>query len=194
MYGTFDSLETNEFYLWEQSRSLADPNVLGKCFLETIRSEKSFRSLFTGQPSYLPELSGPQSLEDGRAETQNRLQTHQALCLVGYEPNHDELRCERKQQVSTPSRKKCGHLRRKESLEASQRVQVKPTSTRPEVIDTTRQRQHREDHEDGNRYCGGSRRQTVCICPVVIHQKQPPTLHLTTKRRTTTFSRCAKGA
>jgi len=85
-------------------------------------------------------------------------------------------------------------LWRTESLEASQRVQGKPTSTRPEVIDTTRQRQHREDHEDGHRYCGGSRRQAICICPAVIHQKQPPTLHLTAKRRTTTFSRCAKGA
>jgi hypothetical protein len=70
----------------------------------------SFRSLFTGQPSYLPELSDPQTLDSCRVETQNRLREYQTLSLVGYESNHDKLRYERKRQVSTPSRKKCGHL------------------------------------------------------------------------------------
>ena len=72
--------------------------------------------------------------------------------------------------------------------------QAETTSTRPEVIAVTRQRQDREDHEDGHRYCGGNRRQAICICPAFIHQKQPPTLYLTAKRRTKTFSRCTKGA
>ncbi len=49
-----------------------------------------------------------------------------------------------------------------ESFETSQSSrQVETTSTRPEVIDVTRQRQHRQDHEDGHRYCGGSRRQSI---------------------------------
>jgi len=54
----------------------------------------------------------------------------QALSPAGYEPNHDKLRYDQKRQVSTPSRKKCGHLRRKESLEASQTVQGKPERRR----------------------------------------------------------------
>jgi hypothetical protein len=37
---------------------------------------------FTGQPSYLPELSGPQTLDSCRVETQNRLRTHEPLSLV----------------------------------------------------------------------------------------------------------------
>ena len=63
------------------------------------------------------------------------------VSLVGYESNHDKLRYERKRQASTPSRKKCGHLWRKESLEVSRRVQGRPNdidrtggpSTRSEV-------------------------------------------------------------
>ena len=139
---------------------------------------------------------------------QNRLRVNQSLSLVGYEPNHDELCVERKGQLSTPSRKKCGHLWRKESLENSQSSrQAETTSTRPEVIDDTRQRRHRQDHEDGHRYCGGNRRHVIdklgpvdlvrrpthstghvpteYIRPATIHPKQPPRLHLTAKRRTT---------
>jgi hypothetical protein len=50
---------------------------------KTRRWETSFRSLFTGQPSYLPELSGPQTLDSCRVKTQNRLREHQTLSLVG---------------------------------------------------------------------------------------------------------------
>jgi hypothetical protein len=49
---------------------------------KTRRWETSFRSLFTGQSSYLSELSGPQTLDGCRAETQNRLRTNQVLSLV----------------------------------------------------------------------------------------------------------------
>jgi len=65
----------------------------------------------------------------------------QALSPAGYEPNHDKLRYDQKRQVSTPSRKKCGHLRRKESLESSQEFKASledVDKTRP-VIDATRQ-------------------------------------------------------
>ena len=95
-----------------------------------------------------------------------------------------------------------------ESFELSQcSRQAETTSTRPAVIDTTRQRQNRQDHEDGHRYCGGNTRQAIdklgpvelvrrpthstghvpteYIRPATIHQKQPPRLHLTAKRRTT---------
>ena len=158
---------------------------------KTRRWETSFRSLFTGQPSYLPELSGPQPLEDGPAETQNRRRAPPSpqSGRLWAKSRRTVLRTKAPREHSSQKevRTSCGGKR------ASQRVQGKPTSTRPEVIDTTRQRQHREDHEDGHRYCGGSRRQAICICPAVIHQKQPE-LHLTAKRRTTTFSRCAKGA
>jgi len=147
-------------------------------------------------PVFCPNLVVLSHLKmvDQRRKTDD--ERHQALSLVGYEPNHDELCYERKRHVSTPSRKKCGHhiCGGKRVLSPHRRVQGKPTSTRPEVIDATRQRQHREDHEDGHRYCGGRRRQVICICPAAIHQKQPRTLHLTVNRRTTTFSRCSKGA
>jgi hypothetical protein len=45
--------------------------------------ETSFRSLFTGQPSYLPEISDPQTLDSCRVETQNRLREHEDLSLRG---------------------------------------------------------------------------------------------------------------
>ena len=64
-------------------------------------------------------------------ETQSGLGANdQALSPAGYEPNHDKLRYEQKRQVNTPSRKKCGHLWRKESLETSERVQGKPRERR----------------------------------------------------------------
>ena len=69
--------------------------------------------------------------------------------------------------------------------------QAETTSTRPEVIDDTRQRQHRQDHEDGHRYSTGhvphstGHVPTKYSRPVTIHQKKPPRLHLTEKRRTT---------
>ena len=87
----------------------------------------------------------------------------QALSPAGYEPNHDKLRYEQKRQVSTPSRKKCGHLRRKESLEASQRVQGKPRRRRQDQTGYRRHkaRQHRQDHDGGHRYCGVSSRQAI---------------------------------
>ena len=95
-----------------------------------------------------------------------------------------------------------------ESFDLSQcSRQAETTSTRPAVIDTTRQRQNRQDHEDGHRYCGGNTRQAIDKLgpvelvrrpthstghvpteyrrPATIHQKQPPKLHLTSKRRTT---------
>ncbi len=44
--------------------------------------ETSFRSLFTGQTSYLLGLSGPQSLDSYRVETESRLGSNQALSLT----------------------------------------------------------------------------------------------------------------
>ena len=69
--------------------------------------------------------------------TQNRLGTNQALSLVGYESNHDDLRYERKQQVSTPLRKKYGHLWKRGSR--SLRVQGKPTRRRQDRRSSTSQ-------------------------------------------------------
>ena len=64
-------------------------------------------------------------------ETQSGLGANdQTLRPAGYEPNHDKLRHEHNRQVSTPSRKKYGHLWRKESLETSERVQGKPRERR----------------------------------------------------------------
>ncbi len=126
---------------------------------KTRRWETSFRSLFTGQPSYLPELSGPQPLEDGRAETQNRLRAHQALSLVGYEPNHDELRYERKRHVSTPSRKKCGHPAEEREphreFKASRRRQDRRSSTpqgKDSIEKTTRTVIDTVEEADDRRY------------------------------------------
>ena len=45
------------------------------------------------------------TLDSCRVETQNRLRANQALSLVGYEPNHDELCYKRKCTVRTPSRR-----------------------------------------------------------------------------------------
>ena len=77
------------------------------------------------------------ALDSCRVETQNRLRTYQVLSLVGYEPNHDELRYERKRQVSTPSRKKCGHLRKRASR--PRRVRGKPTRRRQDRRSSTPQ-------------------------------------------------------
>ncbi len=52
--------------------------------VNTRQWETSFRSLFTGQPSYLPEISDPQTLDSCRVETKNRLREHQALSLVSW--------------------------------------------------------------------------------------------------------------
>jgi len=94
-----------------------------------------------------------------------------------------------------------------ESFEAPESSrQAETTSTRPTVIDVTRQRQHRQDHDGGHRYCGEGRRQAIGKLgpvelvrrsthptgivtteenrPEIIHQKQPARLHLTAKRRT----------
>jgi len=58
---------------------------------------------------------------------------HQALSLVGYEPNHDELCYERKRHVSTPPRKKCGHPAEerepRREFKASRRRQDRRSST-----------------------------------------------------------------
>jgi hypothetical protein len=99
-------------------------------------------------------------------ETPSGLGTNeQALSPAGYEANHVKLRNEQKCQVSTPSRKKCGHLRRKESLEASKRVQGNPRRRRQDQTGYRRHkaRQHRQDHDGGHRYCGVIRRQAIDI-------------------------------
>ena len=94
-------------------------------------------SFIENQTSYLLGLSGAQPLDSYRVETQNRLGANQALSLGGYEPNHDELRYERKRQVSTPSRKKCGHLWKRVSR--SRRVQGKPKRHRQDQRSSTSQ-------------------------------------------------------
>ena len=95
------------------------------------------------------------------------------------------------------------------SFEVSQSSrQAETTSTRlEEVIDTTRQRQHRQDHENGHRCSGGNRRQVIDKLepvelfrgpthstghvptginrPATIHREHPTRLHLDSKRRTT---------
>ena len=94
------------------------------------------------------------------------------------------------------------------SFETSQSPrQAETTSTRPTVIDVTRQRRNRQDHDGGYRYCGEGRRQAIGKVgpvelvrrsthptgnvptednrPAIIRQKQPARLHLTAKRRTT---------
>ncbi len=94
------------------------------------------------------------------------------------------------------------------NFEASQSPrQAETTSTRPTVIDVTRQRRYRQDHDGGHRYCGKGRRQAIGNLgpvdlvrrsthptgivptedsrPAIIRQKQPARLHLTAKRRTT---------
>ena len=50
--------------------------------LQGARRQTSFRSLFTGQTSYLLGLTGPHSLDSSREETQNRLGANQALSLA----------------------------------------------------------------------------------------------------------------
>ena len=97
----------------------------------------SLDSLIENQPSYLLGLSGSQPLDSYRVETQNRLGASQSLSLTGYEPNHDELRYKRKCTVSTPSRKKCGHLRKRASR--SHRVQDKPKRHRQDQRSSTSQ-------------------------------------------------------
>jgi hypothetical protein len=160
----------------------------------SLRIIPTTHSLFTGQT---------QTLDSYRVEMQNRLRVNQSLSLVGYEPNHDELCVERKGQLSTPSRKKCGHLWRKESLENSQSSrQAETTSTRPEVIDDTRQRRHRQDHEDGHRYCGGNRRHVIDKLGPVDLVRRPthstgyvPTEYIrpATIHQKSTFSHWSKG-
>ena len=49
---------------------------------KTRRCEASFRSLFTGQTTYLLGLSGSQPLDSYRVETQNRLRVNQTLSLT----------------------------------------------------------------------------------------------------------------
>ncbi len=99
--------------------------------------ETSFRSLFTGQTSYLLGLSGSQSLDSYRVETQSRLGSNQSLILTGYETNHDDLRYKRKCTVSTPSSKKCGHLWKRAS--GPHRVQGKSRRRRQDQRSSTPQ-------------------------------------------------------
>ena len=47
-----------------------------------LQGETSFRSLFTGQTSYLLGLSGPHPLDSYRVETQSRLGVNQTLSLT----------------------------------------------------------------------------------------------------------------
>ena len=85
--------------------------------------------------------------------------------------------------------------------------QAETTSTRPTVIDVTRPRRHRQDHDGGDRHRGKGRRQAIGKLgpvdlvrrsthptgnvltednrPAIIRQNQPVRLHLTAKRRTT---------
>ena len=62
----------------------------------------SLDSFIENRTSYLLGLSGPQTLDSYRLETQTRLGANQTLSLTGYEPNHDELRNKRKCTVNTP--------------------------------------------------------------------------------------------
>jgi hypothetical protein len=67
-----------------------------------IRLRASLDISIENPNSHLFGLSGPQPLDSYRLETSSRLRANQALSLAGFEPNHDELRYQRKREVSTP--------------------------------------------------------------------------------------------
>ena len=129
--------------------------------------------LLRNRNSYLFGLSNPQILDSRRLETSSGLRANQALSPAGYEPNHDELRCERKRTVSTPQ----GEVRTSATARGPADFKASLHVDQTGVIDATRQRQHRQDHDGGYRYCRESRRQAIGkLGPVELVRRQQ---HLT---------------
>ena len=109
------------------------------------------------QHSYLFGLSDPQTLDSYRLETPSGLRVNEALSPAVYEPNHDELRYERKRKVSTPQ----GEVRTSAKARGPAEFKASLNVDKNKFIDATRQRQHRQDHDGGHRYYRESRRQAI---------------------------------